>query len=589
MSNRFENPFDQMFGATADFLVGGKLYFYLTGSSTPSDTYSDPDLAPGHANANPVVLDAYGRHGAIFLDPAVTYKVVLKDADGVTIATADPVVDPAANTTAAFQVVAGNPNGQLAGNQGSLGGSSASVAWDITNNLLYVCDTTGTALTAVWVQVAANLSGAIVKSGVITPTALAASADNYTPTGGAAASTWRMSASADAVAITGISVSQVAGTEVLIENIGTTYPLILRTEHASSTAANRLTLSGDVVIRPKESRTLFYDGVSARWRIRGVANIAPISEPGGRLTLTSGTPVQAVDNSTATAIYYTPFRGLYVPLWNGVATVMVSIGAELSLALDSNAAHTGYHQSGKNFDLFVVDDAGTIRLVSGPAWTNDTTRATALELKNGFYVNAAAMTTRYDATATTLAVAQDLGLYVGTFRASADGQTAWVVTPAAAAGGTECKLFLWNTYHRRRVMAMSKDSTNTWTWNTASWHSADTSATWRVTAVYGLNEDAVRATFQLFCDTGNANGVMAAVGLDSTTAFSGYPGSQARSESATGGPDGSARGEYLGLPGIGSHFFQALEWGLGAASGTIMGDNNAPTQIQSALAYEGWA
>lgn len=43
----------------------------------------------------------------------------------------------------------GSPTGQLAGTQGSAT-TSASIAWDYTNSVLYVCTTTGTTSTAVW-------------------------------------------------------------------------------------------------------------------------------------------------------------------------------------------------------------------------------------------------------------------------------------------------------------------------------------------------------------------------------------------------------------------------------------------------------
>ena len=45
-------------------LAGGLIYFYDSGTTTPKDTYSDE--AQTVANANPVVLDAYGRQGPIF-------------------------------------------------------------------------------------------------------------------------------------------------------------------------------------------------------------------------------------------------------------------------------------------------------------------------------------------------------------------------------------------------------------------------------------------------------------------------------------------------------------------------------------------
>ncbi len=114
---------------------------------------------------------------------------------------------------------------------------------------------------------------------------------------------------------------------------------------------------------------------------------AQIVAPQGRLTLASGTPVLTSDQTAKTTIYYTPYVGSVAPFWDGTTWTLVSL-AELSLALDSNSGHTGYHQSGKNFDLFLDYNGGAPRLVSGPAWTNDTTRASDIARQNGIWLNA---------------------------------------------------------------------------------------------------------------------------------------------------------------------------------------------------------
>lgn len=66
---------------------GAKLYFYTTGTSTPKDTYSDSGL--GTPNANPVVADANGLFGSIYL-AAGDYKAILKTSADVTVWTVDP-------------------------------------------------------------------------------------------------------------------------------------------------------------------------------------------------------------------------------------------------------------------------------------------------------------------------------------------------------------------------------------------------------------------------------------------------------------------------------------------------------------------
>ena len=61
-------------------LAGGKLYTYISGTSTPLSTYTDATL--GTPNANPVVLDANGQ-AAVWLGTS-TYRFTLKDSADVT-------------------------------------------------------------------------------------------------------------------------------------------------------------------------------------------------------------------------------------------------------------------------------------------------------------------------------------------------------------------------------------------------------------------------------------------------------------------------------------------------------------------------
>ncbi len=70
-------------------LAGGLLYAYISGTTTPQATYTD--AAGGTPNANPVVLDANGE-AAVWLDPTLSYKFVLKNSAAVTQWTVDSVI-----------------------------------------------------------------------------------------------------------------------------------------------------------------------------------------------------------------------------------------------------------------------------------------------------------------------------------------------------------------------------------------------------------------------------------------------------------------------------------------------------------------
>src|SRR5262245_31701211 len=92
----------QFFDNVGHPLAGGKLEFYLAGTSTPSPAYADPGLTT--PLSNPVILDAGGRAPELFL-ASQSYKQVLKDAAGVTLWSADNILSAAALAQLAFQPV----------------------------------------------------------------------------------------------------------------------------------------------------------------------------------------------------------------------------------------------------------------------------------------------------------------------------------------------------------------------------------------------------------------------------------------------------------------------------------------------------
>lgn len=85
---RFTLPLAQVFDESGNLGAGFMLYFYQTGTSTLLNTYSDSGRTV--PNTNPVVADAEGRFGSIFLLDQ-PYKTVLRDEDGAEVWSADPV------------------------------------------------------------------------------------------------------------------------------------------------------------------------------------------------------------------------------------------------------------------------------------------------------------------------------------------------------------------------------------------------------------------------------------------------------------------------------------------------------------------
>lgn len=73
----------------------GTLTFYDTGTLIPNIIYSDDSLVT--PLPNPITADVNGRYPEIYLADGVIYRVIERDADGVTLADVDPI-----NPTAAF-------------------------------------------------------------------------------------------------------------------------------------------------------------------------------------------------------------------------------------------------------------------------------------------------------------------------------------------------------------------------------------------------------------------------------------------------------------------------------------------------------
>lgn len=420
MVNRWFNPNPEFADATGNALSGALLFYYAAGTSTKQNTYSDKGLTI--PNPNPIVLDANGRSPTPVFFSNLPYKVILApstDTDPPTspIWTEDNVWTSDYSTTAQFQSVNGNPNGQLAGTQGSAT-IPASVAWDYTNDVLYVCTTTGTASTAVWTAV--------------------------NPASGAS----------------------------------TTLPI-----------------------------------------------------PQGRLTLTSQTPVINADVTAATTVYYTPYNGLLVPIYNGTNFVALSIVSELSLGL------VAAHAANQIYDLYMFLVSGVVTLGSGPSWAagsggsvtaGSCARGTgaggaALSRLNGTLTNAVNMTMTYGPSGTTTTIPANKATYVGSmFMDATNGQVTCNVS-----WGSSRKFGLWNAYNRTPICLQGGDSTSSWTYTTNTTREANGSTSNTLVVFTGLAEENFATSYSdtiTLSVTHNPLGMTIGIGWNSTTVFSGLTG-----------------------------------------------------------------
>ena len=263
---------------------------------------------------------------------------------------------------------------------------------------------------------------------------------------------------------------------------------------------------------------------------------------GFRLTLTTALPVTTADVTGATTIYLTPYKGGMIALYDGAAWALYS-SAEISLAL-------GTLTSGLPYDVFAYNNAGTLTLEL-LAWTNGTTRATALARTNGVWLKTGDLTRRY----------------VGTL----------YTTSTTATEDSEAKRFVFNADNRARRSMRVLEPVDFWTYSSETMRAANNNTANRIQFVVGLNEDGVEATVQTFGN--NGDGVtrrsVVAIGLDSTSVASsaGIYGSYLSTAAY-----GQLVARYAGYPGIGFHFLQWLERGGPGVSQTWYGDDGGDTQ-----------
>ncbi len=93
MSRLFFIPQAVRIDSTGAPYASAEANFYLTGTTTRTNTYTDN--ARTVASANPVVADSAGQFAAIYMDPAITYRCIITQASGgSTIDDIDPVQAP---------------------------------------------------------------------------------------------------------------------------------------------------------------------------------------------------------------------------------------------------------------------------------------------------------------------------------------------------------------------------------------------------------------------------------------------------------------------------------------------------------------
>ena len=99
----FQDPVTTPVDAQGDPYAGAKRHFYLAGTLTPATVYAD--AARTTALSNPVVANASGQFVPIFLDPAVSYRTILRDASDVLLRDNDNVTASTLTATSVGQAL----------------------------------------------------------------------------------------------------------------------------------------------------------------------------------------------------------------------------------------------------------------------------------------------------------------------------------------------------------------------------------------------------------------------------------------------------------------------------------------------------
>ena len=205
---------------------------------------------------------------------------------------------------------------------------------------------------------------------------------------------------------------------------------------------------------------------------------------GFRLSLETGVSVSATDQTNKSTLYLVPHRHKNILLKVSGVWKLVST-AEISLALSGLT-------SGKNYDVFAYWTGSAVALELSAAWTNDSTRATAL------------------ASATTYGVTVKSGdesrTWLGTFRS----------TSTSATELSAANIFLWNAYNQVDLPLATIEATN-YGYATATWRSANASTTagvGRTQFVCGIAGALVHCQYNSSISPATSGGSIGRVGLN---------------------------------------------------------------------------
>ena len=493
-------PRIQFLDADGDPLSGGKLYTYVAGSvGTNLATYTTSDLT-GSANANPVILDAGGR-ATVYLQPKA-YKFKLDNSSDVEQWTQDNI----------YWVPIGADSVEITGTAGE------SLA---KPNLVYLSDGRGSKTGGKWYKTSADTD--FSSTGVPLGFATATIAQDAT-------GTIRIAGTMD-----GFS-SRTLGADQFVSG---TAGAMTETKPTSPRQVGRAMLADTILIDFAPARSDLFLG--------------PVCN--GRISLENGTPISTSDQTAKTSVYFSPYMGNKISLYNTTTTLWtVHEFGNLSHSLSGETAN-------KNWDVFAKSTNGVVSLTV-TEWTDDTNRATNVVFQDGVYCKNGALDERY----------------IGTYRTT--GTT-------GQCEDSQAKRLIWNAYNQIDRQLYHLPSANSWTYNTDTIQQASNTASNKVEAVSGLEGSAIQVdNWVMYSHSQAAATTFVAVGIgeNSTTA------------NATGcvmlasNPQVADSIDFVSAhlkkhKAAGYHYYAMLEvvTEVSGQTTTFYGDNGAPTKRQSGI------
>jgi hypothetical protein len=305
---------------------------------------------------------------------------------------------------------------------------------------------------------------------------------------------------------------------------------------------------------------------------------AVVPAPQGYLTPTTGVPIISGDVTAATSVFYTPYTGNLVPIYNGT-TFVPTVFTELTLTL--NAAHA----ASNIYDVFVFNNTGVPTIVTGPSWSAGSggniasgtcARGTgaggaALSRINGILTNTVQITGRNGAT--TYTINANLATYLGSiFMDTTNGQVT-----CHRSWGVSRKWGIWNAYNRVPIVLQMGLATASWTF-VGGFEQSNGSATAVLTMFTGLAEEFSETTF--FQNVTVASGASVQIGISFT---SGIPSLSFSPSVSVGTATTLAQGisAYLGSPPILGIVNVLSEEQSAGGSSTFFGGNRASMILKS--------